>query len=583
MRSLLIVFMAPHRRRPSPNRGVKIGLSIFAVIALLGFYILASLGPGTSRRAPVQTTVSEEVLEIKLESEQLESRFMDIVNNRLPTDDDMSLLERAIRLHESYRDALPSRDTVAEARAERLRRLFEEHRGGILWREAVRLEEEAAAAESVNPDQALTLYRTALSIREDIRARFSSSSYNRSNEFTRLQRKVQHMDTVPIFRQSEQAERDARSALEAGNRERAIELLRMAISRQEEINRSAPSLSLANPLRASQLRDELAAIESSDLQRDIVNFTAEAEKLVEQGDHVRAAGAFSRAREAQARLNREFPRSPHASDAKLRSLVTREQNANGFADYLSIIEMDERVRRLLFEGRVAQALVSVEELATLLNRFEVRYPQSSLPLREIREKNAYFRFNRDNLERIHLTLSAALRDIPAPQGWQMLETEVDQLLFQMVMGNNPSRQQGDSLPVESVAVTDIRAFLQRTGWILARYCRLPTVDEFVALADAESGTIWHLGNSASEARAVNSGESNKLGFYHLIGNIAEVVTDTSGNQYFQIGGHARMTVEDSTSLRPARILIHDRNRMVGFRFMASMEVDLSGINRQPEI
>ena len=60
----------------------------------------------------------------------------------------------------------------------------------------------------------------------------------------------------------------------------------------------------------------------------------------------------------------------------------------------------------------------------------------------------------------------------------MLRTEVPQALYSLIMGTNPSRNQGDLRPVDSISWLEAKNFCERLSWILGQPVRLPTENEF---------------------------------------------------------------------------------------------------------
>ena len=126
------------------------------------------------------------------------------------------------------------------------------------------------------------------------------------------------------------------------------------------------------------------------------------------------------------------------------------------------------------------------------------------------------------------------------------ETEVTQAQWRAVMGNNPSRFQGDNRPVEKVSWNDAMAFCQKLndqgrapkGWKFT----LPTEVqwEFAARGGNKSrnytysggnniGEVaWYGKNSGGATHAVRQKRANELGFYDISGNVCEWCLDWYG-------------------------------------------------------
>ena len=120
--------------------------------------------------------------------------------------------------------------------------------------------------------------------------------------------------------------------------------------------------------------------------------------------------------------------------------------------------------------------------------------------------------------------------------------EVTQVLWQAVMGNNPSWFKGDNLPVEKVSWNDCQEFISKLNSLTGRNFRLPTEAEWEYAArggkksrgyqHSGSSTIsdvaWYGGNSGSKTHPVGTKQANELGIYDMTGNVIEWCQDWYG-------------------------------------------------------
>jgi formylglycine-generating enzyme required for sulfatase activity len=129
------------------------------------------------------------------------------------------------------------------------------------------------------------------------------------------------------------------------------------------------------------------------------------------------------------------------------------------------------------------------------------------------------------------------------KSFYMASTEVTQMQYYKVMGENPAHFKTDKLgydsrnnPIEKVSWDDAKRFVkklnQKEG--TSKY-RLPTEEEWEYSARAGSKTKWHFGNDESSLKNYawynkNSGETthpvatkkpNKFGLYDMHGNVWE--------------------------------------------------------------
>lgn len=124
----------------------------------------------------------------------------------------------------------------------------------------------------------------------------------------------------------------------------------------------------------------------------------------------------------------------------------------------------------------------------------------------------------------------------------MQTTEVTQVQWKKVMGNNPSHFSscGDDCPVELVSWEDVQDFIKKLNSMEGtdKY-RLPTEAQWEYAARAGTTTRFHMGNSdddllragwlkansGSKTHQVGQKTSNSWGLYDMYGNVYEWVQD----------------------------------------------------------
>jgi formylglycine-generating enzyme required for sulfatase activity len=121
--------------------------------------------------------------------------------------------------------------------------------------------------------------------------------------------------------------------------------------------------------------------------------------------------------------------------------------------------------------------------------------------------------------------------------------EVTQAQWKAIMGSNPSKFKGDSLPVETVSWKDARKFIRRLNAQTGKRYRLPTEAEweFAACGGVKSNgykysgsnniddVAWYMDNSERKTHPVGTKLPNELGIYDMSGNVWEWCSDWFGD------------------------------------------------------
>lgn len=122
-----------------------------------------------------------------------------------------------------------------------------------------------------------------------------------------------------------------------------------------------------------------------------------------------------------------------------------------------------------------------------------------------------------------------------PQDYYIGKYEVTQELWQAVMGENPSKNKGADLPVESVTWYDCQDFIKELNRLTGRCFRLPTTVEWVYAANGGnngngykysgsnklSDVAWYDENSKDKTHPIGTKLPNELGIYDMSGNVWE--------------------------------------------------------------
>ena len=105
------------------------------------------------------------------------------------------------------------------------------------------------------------------------------------------------------------------------------------------------------------------------------------------------------------------------------------------------------------------------------------------------------------------------RRVTLSRGFHLGTCPVTQAQWQTVMGSNPSRFEGDDLPVGGVLWNDCVAFCKRLGELAGNRFRLPSEAEWEYACRAGSTTAYWFGDRASRGGFLGLGREDVLGRY----------------------------------------------------------------------
>ncbi|OIO53759.1 MAG: hypothetical protein COX57_04665 [Alphaproteobacteria bacterium CG_4_10_14_0_2_um_filter_63_37] len=147
--------------------------------------------------------------------------------------------------------------------------------------------------------------------------------------------------------------------------------------------------------------------------------------------------------------------------------------------------------------------------------------------------------------------------------FQMMQTEVTQRLWQAVMGSNPSKHQGDDLPVEQVSWQMAQSFVAKLNQMTGQHFSLPSESQWEYAARA--GTItdafwgsaylpdekigryaWFSFNNDDQTHPVAQKEPNPWKLYDMAGNVSEWCQDAYHESYKESRGRGGLAPDDGT-------------------------------------
>jgi hypothetical protein len=377
----------------------------------------------------------------------------------------------------------------------------------------------------------------------------------------------------PLLQRSLTFESEADLLIEAKEWGQAEERLQQAVDLQDKLNREYRGTNQASVLRLEDLRVKLVGIRSGQSYMEVQRVVELADERRAASENLEAAVLYQEAARLQRQLNEDYRDSPNASSERISEYQRKSQTSESFELGLEIERNRDFMQQLLSERRTFEAAEVIASLRRDIRQMQEAFPHSSLNDDDLQLEIRYLNLVQNDLGFIQDRIYGALLPIPEIEGWRMLRTEVPQALYSLIMGTNPSRNQGDVRPVDSISWTEAKNFCERLSWILGQPVRLPTENEFrqalgrlryVVLEDH----VWSAEDADGVPQAIGTKEPFTSGFYDLLGNTSEWLESIDrfeNESASHIGGHAQDRIESIFTVPLRKAPRGERNRLTGFR------------------
>ena len=554
------------------------GLFIFviALTVLVGFWFLSQLGPKDVdyRDFSYEMEVLDSIKAIQQESIELEEQFEEVLVLREPRPEDMNLLKKALDKQKEYLAAIAGVDSEALDRQLNLEERYQNLSAEPLLLASLDLESKAEAlARSRDYANARAKYHEAHARQKQINETYPLSSAHNLGRATRLQRLVLYFTAEPLLQHSIALENEADLLIEAKEWEQAEERLQQAMNLQDKLNREFRGTNQASVSRLETLRVKLIGILSGNSYLEVQQVAELADERRAADENLEAAALYQEAARLQRQLNENYRDSPYASSERVSEYQRKSQTSESFELGSEIERNHDFMQQLLSERRTFEAAEVIALLRRDIRQMQEGFPRSSLNNDDLQLKVRYLNLVQNDLGFIQDRIYGALLPIPEVEGWRMLRTEVPQALYSLIMGTNPSRNQGDLRPVDSISWLEAKSFCERLSWILGKPVRLPTENEFrqalgrlryLVLEDY----VWSVSDATGMPQAVGTKEPFASGYYDLLGNISEWLESIDRFETepaIHIGGHAQDRIESIFTVPLREAPRGERNRLTGFR------------------
>jgi len=525
-----------------------------------------------------QRAVPADMLAKLDKSRQDEKEFREKEKNGAITAADLPKLQEAIDLQDEYIQRTGQDVAIGNQRLADMRTSLQNYQTNPMRDRSLDLEQQGEeVASKGNNTAAIELYKQAMDLQSKIDDGYPLSKNRDFTRAAKIQHQINFLIAQPLAAESQTDEAAARAALAKQDWGGAQLNFQTAYDLQGRLNREFPDQQFVDVARQEELQNELVSLHSTGAHRHVEQLLAQAQAAAD--DPLKAAQYLQDALRVQQDLIKNFPQSRFADQTLAETIETQLQTSLSRPVADEIKRQADSLAAALRNRHVQEARDNVAVLVQKVEHFRETFPRSPLLAGDVEQRLEYINFKSADLASIQEQTYGQLQAVPGQKTLQLFKEETPQALYQAVIGGNPSRNPGATLPVDSVSWADAAEFCRHLAWILARPVRLPTKAEFL-LAVGDPGKLdvtaatWNLDNSGGRTHPVATKAANAAGFYDLLGNVAEWLdrpADEDDGKAPVIGGNAQTPVDSIRDLTATDVATIDRSRFTGFRFVVDTD------------
>lgn len=547
-------------------------------VGLLGglWYLLATSGPGRAvEEPPVARPISDpEVQRAIAEVAGLEARYKSYAAADIVSDEALAVLGEAV---EKQRAIARSADHGTYEQQRELERL-ESELDGVRARRAIGkigqlIADGEASVKGMRLADAEASYREALQLQRAINTGTASSRHKNFVREAEIEKALVSLQVFPLHFEKEAALEKARAAMNEQRWGDALSAYTVARDALARINRQFATTRFADTTGLDRIDAEIASLNATGIARELDEKEAMGDAYERAGDHKAAGDHYAEALTRQQQINQLYARSRFVSSRRIETLEEKLQTARSHPLAEELARLDERLSADLRKRRIVAVEQALPQAMKLTERLSTEYPRSKYVDGAIRIKLSYLGLKSADIKTLQDEVFDRLLPMVGVSNRLLLGSETPQGLYQAIMNNNPSRNPGRTMPVDSVNWNDAEEFCTRLGWIMGMKVRLPTEEEYRVALGEDGGEVR---SSAGEGRVgtVDGGRANPNGYRDLLGNLAEWLAAPSGADRAQVAGGSYLDTPEAISKFPleSRSKV-DRARHIGFRFVLELPSD----------
>lgn len=457
---------------------------------------------------------------------------------------------------------------------EMLLTLYDEEMGSFLIAQSKRLQQSAQEAyRDSRYAEASEMLKRAIHLQNEVNEQYPRSSARSSTRLHRMEKMLLSWETRPIADEADML-RDKAFVLAGEERfDEARAAMNQALQMQKELNETTRDSRYASVARLRQFEEAWKEIHAYEDNHRIDALITRARVAVAEGNTEVAVASATEAESLQSSLLERFPDLMSSRNSRLEEILVLRDTAASYDAFQELRHLQESVQSLLRRQEMSTFKNSISELLRTAESFLRNYPNSEFAQQVDGEEIRYLHRQREAIPTLLETVYNNLIRIPGTTDQYLFRTEITQVLYERITGNNPSSLTGGELPVESVTWREAMDFTEKLSWILSRPVNLPNREQFLAALDevtpeALAETAWSSSNANRQTRPVATRQPNQHGFHDLLGNVAEWLAysgDFIPDSVTAIGGSARDSLTRLERVPEEMRSPTERNRFIGFR------------------